>query len=98
MFVKSAEHPCGGNLIGELIAKEGFTRLQDDGTLLKARAFDKKIAYFGICPDFISFPEKKRAKVIGQLRRSRKVGKMFVVHRTPAGWGLTLVAQKFKSP
>ena len=113
LFVKSAEHPCGGKLIGnilttflkrvwivnliivgELIAKEGFSRLKDDGTLLKARAFDRKIVYFGICPDFMSFPEMKRAKAISQLRESRKKGKMFVVHRISTGWGMTLVVQK----
>jgi|TARA_R100000455_G_C6272685_1_gene129655 hypothetical protein len=96
LFVKSAEHPCGGQLISELIAKEGFTRLKDDGTLLKAKAFDKRVAYFGICPDFVSFPEMKRAKAIAQLRASRKSGKMFVVHRIASGWGMTLVVHKKK--
>ena len=81
-------------IVGELIAKEGFSRLKDDGTLLKARAFDRKIVYFGICPDFMSFPEMKRAKAISQLRESRKKGKMFVVHRISTGWGMTLVVQK----
>ena len=40
MFVKSSEHVNGGRLISELIAREGFSRLNDDGTLLKAKAFD----------------------------------------------------------
>lgn len=42
MFVKSSDHENGGQLISELIAREGFTRLEDSGTLLKARAFDGK--------------------------------------------------------
>ena len=51
------------------------------------------VAYFGIYPDFKKVAQSARVSAVKALKQSKKneQAKLFIVHRTNKGWGLTLL-------